>query len=579
MRRLIILCALFAFLPPASPAQQQRTPAPPESPAVAVVATDAADAETALRRNLLLTDLRSFEIELLKLDKPLARALAQAELADAAWMLDGEWARKLLREAYELTLPPEAEQIKLREKPMGAPPTLSTSNDWARNSVRNRVLSIAGRDKSFGNELIKFGLEKLGNYETHQRYSQLAYQAAKQGDAETASDYTLKAIETDPTHLGPVQVINEIASKDRAAADRLILQYIDRLRSFPLSYENQSTMRTSFILNMLVYPRSSFVEPLPNITPPGVAVMRAYVGYEIERFSKLDEAALRRARSGLLFVWEPLKRYAPELTRAFMELEGRSRAPGDNSPLPTQKSIQEQNKERYENRLKDALDSGEADELTINFAISRGDFDKARKLIAKLPDSALKTQFTDMVNTREAVSLAAKGDIAAAERLAEQLTRAVSLLEAYPAIIKRCAADKNAACAALLVHKAVRQLKRADLTPHTPPAGIPLSVVPSAREFDPVLSSLSKLASLIAPLDEQLALEVLDEVIAAANSSALDTEQARTGLDAELFRKLSLRNEVRVRQAAETLKDRLRRIVALAAIHQARAAELARREK
>jgi hypothetical protein len=181
--------------------------------------------------------------------------------------------------------------------------------------VRNRVLSIAGRDKSFGEELVKLGLEKLGSYETHQRYSQLAYQAAKQGDAETAGDYTLKAIETDPTHLGPVQVINEIATKDRAAADRLILQYIDRLRSFPLSDENQSTLRTSYMLNMLVYPRSAFNEPLPNITPPGAAVMRAYVGYEIERFSKLDEAMLRRSRSGLLLVWEPLKRYAPDSTR------------------------------------------------------------------------------------------------------------------------------------------------------------------------------------------------------------------------------------------------------------------------
>ncbi|MDQ1590015.1 MAG: hypothetical protein QOG71_642 [Pyrinomonadaceae bacterium] len=140
-------------------------------------------------------------------------------------------------------------------------------------------------------------------------------------------------------------------------------------------------------------------------------------------------------------------------------------------------------------------------------------------------------------------------------------------------------APQSNRCVGLLARKAVSQLKRADLTPGTPPAGIPASVVPSNREFDPVLSSLSKLATLIAPLDEQLALEVLDEVIAAANASALDTAQARTGLDAELFRQLSLRNEVRVRQAAESLKDRLRRIVALAAIHQSTAAGLAQAAK
>ncbi len=331
------------------------------------------------------------------------------------------------------------------------------------------------------------------------------------------------------------------------------------------------------MLHRLIYPNSLL--PRQNIQSPGAAVMRAYVMYEVERISKLEQDHLQRNRLSLLSVWEPLKKYAPELSRTFMELEARSRVPGDNSPLPTQKSMQEQNKERYEKRLKDALDRGEADELTVNFAISRGDFERARKLIAKLPDGAQKTGFTEMVNTKEAVSLAAKGDITGAERLAEGLTRAVSLLEAYPAIINRCVADKNQTCVNLLVHKAVRQLKRADLTPHTPPAGIPMSVIPSNREFDPVLASLSKLSSLIAPLDEQLALEVLDEVIATANSSALDTEQGRTGIDVELFRKLALRNEVRVRQSAESLQDRLRKIIAKSAIYQARAAELAKTAK
>ncbi|HEV7904338.1 MAG TPA: hypothetical protein VGO96_10890 [Pyrinomonadaceae bacterium] len=446
--------------------------------------------------------------------------------------------------------------------------------------MRQRVLGVASRDKNFGDELVKLGLEKLGSYETHQRYSELAYQAVKEGDLETASDYILKASEADPTQLGLVDGINAMALKDRAAADRLIIQYIDQLRRFPLSYENQSTLRTSIMLSMLIHPRS-FVRPQQplDIPLPGATVMRAYVVYEVERISKLDEATLLRERSNLLAVWEPLKQHAPELTRTFMELEARSRVPGDNSPLPTQKTIQERYKERYEERLKDALDSGVADELTVNFAISRGDFERARKLIAKLSEGAQKTQFTEMVNTNEAVSLAAKGDPLGAERLAEQLTRAVSLLEAYPAIINRCVADKNQTCVSLLVHKAVSQLKRADLTPHTPPAGIPMSLLPSNREFDPILASLSKLASLIAPLDEQLALEVLDEVIAVANASALDTAQGRTGLDVELFRKLALSNEVRVRQAAESLKDRLRRIVALSAIYQAQAAKLAQAAK
>ncbi|HEX8423241.1 MAG TPA: hypothetical protein VF634_07515 [Pyrinomonadaceae bacterium] len=566
MPRFLILPVLLAIISSASRAQ-------------VVPPTETFAHENAVKRNLLLTDLSALEIEAEKLTQPLARALAQAEIADAAWTLDQEWAKKLLREAYELTLPPEAEQIRLRERPVGEPPVLASSAERARNVVRSRVLAVASRDKSFSDGLVKLGLEKLGSYETHQRYSELAYQAAKQGDVETASDYILKAIATDPTLLGPLEAINQLAVKDRGASDKLILQYIEQLRSFPLSYEKESTLRTSVMLNLLVYPRMLYAEQIPNIPPPGAAVMRAYVMYNLEEIGKSEGVALQRARLKLLSLWEPLKRYAPELTRTFMELEARNRQPGDNSPLPTQKSMQEQYRERYEKRLKDALNSGVADELTVNFAISRGDFERARKMIAKLPDGAQKTQFTEMVNTKEAVSLAAKGDTLAAERLAEQLTRAVSLLEAYPAIIARCIADKNQTCAGLLVHKAIRQLKRADLTLSTPPAGIPASIVPSNREFDPVLSSLSKLASLIAPLDEQLALEVLDEVVAAANASALDTEQGRAGLDVELFRKLSLRNEIRVRQAAETLKDRLRRIVAVCAIYQAQAARLARDEK
>jgi hypothetical protein len=97
MQPLILILVFLAIFSSASLAQ---TTSPPEP----------SGGETALRRNLLLTDLRSLEIEVLKLDKPLARALAQAEIADAVWTLDKEWAKKLLREAYELTLPDEAEQ-------------------------------------------------------------------------------------------------------------------------------------------------------------------------------------------------------------------------------------------------------------------------------------------------------------------------------------------------------------------------------------------------------------------------------------------------------------------------------------
>ncbi|HYG09550.1 MAG TPA: hypothetical protein VD835_06220 [Pyrinomonadaceae bacterium] len=578
MRRLIFFLVLMLLLTPSGSGQSDQT--------------KSGDSDLALQKNLLLSDLQGLEIEALKIDKPLAKALAKAEIAAGAWTLDKTWAKKLLREAYELTFPDEVERKRLRSRQLGAALTAPDNSDIARNNVRTRILEIANQDKAFADELVQLGAQELGRMEEHQRYTQLAMGALRAGDTEVASKYTLKAFEAEPTLITAGGIITDIAARDRKAADQLILQYIERLRSTSISLMDQSAIRTFFLLNDLVFNYNSSVYLAFNsrrddpryqqIPPPGQAVMRAYVSYVIEAISKLEQrepGSLMRNRGFLLMAGTLLKQYAPDLTPAFSELEQLSRKTGDDASLPTLESMREAAKSRSEKRDKDALDSRRPDDLTINFAISRGDYERARKLIAKLPDGAQKTHLTDAVNMKEAVSLAARGDIVGAERLAEQLTRAVSMLEAYPAIIKRCVADKNETCVTLLGRKAVSQLKRADLTPAAPPAGIPASAVASNREFDPLLSALSKLAMLVAPLDRQLALEVLDEVIAAANASALDTEQGRTGLDAELFRKLGSDDEVRVRQAAETLKDRLRRIVALAAIYEGRVVARAQAQK
>src|SRR5256885_5633986 len=82
-----------------------------------------------IERSLLISELQFLEAKSAKLDGPLTRALAKAEIADAAWSLDQEWAKKLLREGYELTFPDEAERAKLRNKPVGSPPAIPTAND------------------------------------------------------------------------------------------------------------------------------------------------------------------------------------------------------------------------------------------------------------------------------------------------------------------------------------------------------------------------------------------------------------------------------------------------------------------
>jgi hypothetical protein len=71
-----------------------------------------------------------------------------------------------------------------------------------------------------------------------------------------------------------------------------------------------------------------------------------------------------------------------------------------------------------------------------------------------------------------------------------------------------------------------------------------------------------------------LAAEIVDDIVVRANSSQIDTTQGRTGIDTNLFKRLAAKDEVRARSAAENLKDRLQRIVAIAAIYQWKAKEL-----
>jgi hypothetical protein len=195
--------------------------------------------------------------------------------------------------------------------------------------------------------------------------------------------------------------------------------------------------------------------------------------------------------------------------------------------------------------------------MTIQFAISRGDFADARKLIALLTDEDEKARLTEMVNTREAIALAQKGDTAEAEKLARQLNSPASILQAYPVIIGKCVTKKDQWCATSLVSQATKQLKRTENK-----SGVPLS--------------LTRLAKSVAPINENLALETLDEAVAATNAGSPETEQGQTGLDTELFAILAAKNEVRVRQSASALKDRLQRIAALASIYKWQAKELSK---
>jgi hypothetical protein len=547
------------------------------------------DADTTARKALLLDDIRALEISAVELNQPLARAAADAEIASAAWTLDEDWSKKLLRDAYELTLPEEQERESMRGRKIGAPLTPPAGDEAARQGVRRRVLEIAGRDKTFADGLIKFAGRQLGSMEQHLRYAELADRTARAGDLTAAGGYAMRALDAEPTLITAGSVIADIAARDRAAGDQLIIQYIERLRSVPLSLNDHSEMRVYLLLDGLIY---YYGNPFFSTTdvalrrqtkPPGPDAMRAYLGYLIESMTDLERrepGSARRLRGYLVMAWEPLRRYAPDLMPAFTELERLTRNPGgDDDSFHSFERRAEDYEKQYERRVKDALSSDRPDELVIQSIISRGDFVKARKLIDKLDEGAQKTQLLEMVNSKESLALSAKGDAAGAEQLAERLQNATFILQVYPPLLKACVASKDQACPARLVYQAVRQLKRADTTPPTPPAGIPASAVPTKRELDRVLLSLSQLAAQVAPVSDALALELLDEIVEAANRSELDTGHGRTGFDAAVFKLLAAKNEPRARQAAEGFKDRLRRIVALSSIYQVKAEALSRKPK
>jgi DNA-directed RNA polymerase specialized sigma24 family protein len=241
--------------------------------------------------------------------------------------------------------------------------------------------------------------------------------------------------------------------------------------------------------------------------------------------------------------------------------------------------MEEEYKAKYDKQVERELESDHPDDVVIQRVISAGDFSKARKMIDRLSDGPKKAELNELLNAQQAISLANKGDIPDAQKLAESLVKASSILRVFPVIAGKCVANKDDQCARDTVNQAVKQLKKADLTPFSLPPGVPASVMGTSKDFDPVLNGLSGLASAVIPVKDELALDVLDELVIAANHSELDTGLGRTGFETSLFKKLAEKNEARVNLAAMQLKDPLRQILALAAIDQWKSDKLAAEAK
>lgn len=532
-----------------------------------------------LKTIALLSDLRDLDARAPKLNSPLACALARAEIANAVWKLDVDWAKRLLREAYQQTFPEESESGKPQKKPVGAPPVSVGGAGLAKQRVRSRVLAVASHDKEFAASLVDLEIKNIGKYEEHLVFADLAKSAFALGDKEATGQFIVRSVEADPSQINAGMAIIDIAERDRALADQLTIQYIDRLRSFQLSSANQSQVRVFFILANLVFPAA---QPNRKISPPGPPVMRAYVAYMLESLAQLEQrepGSLQRNRGFLLMVWEPLQKYAPDLRGTFAQLEALSRKPGEDASMPTMESRLKKYKEDNEKRTKDALEGGAPDENVIRSAIDQGDFVKAHKLIDKLEDGPLKTQLNEQLNMKEALTLVKKGDIFGAKELASKLNKTSSMLQVYPTIMEKCLATKDQACMVDAFYQGMKQLKRADSSPPSLPAGIPASIKPSEQQFDPMALSLGRLAKAIAPMDDTLAFQALDEMVDQANRSKVDSSQGNVPFDLDVFDLFSTKDEGRAVQAAYKLENPLWQIVALATIDHFRVNEIIRQDQ
>lgn len=567
-------------------AAQTATPQQPTAIGAAGDASQAAAAaalqgvaSVAQQRATLLADVRALAEESKELLKPLDAAAARAEVAAAAWTLDREWSKGLLREALALTFPEEAYRPKLREHEVGAPLRPPTPEDQARGMVRRRVLKIAAADPAFARELAGVSARELGSVQEVEQYTMLAGDAAREGRLDEAGDLIERAIQAEPTLINIAGAIDEVAVRDRAAADRLMLRYVEALRSLPLSVfteRNHTGLRLPFSFISMLVPGSGMSQP-DDFKPPSREVVRAYIDFVMDTMNRAEQVHgdITQMHTMLALLWPLVAEQAPELTAQFNALELASRRPGATfPPLRTFAEMKKSGDKRYEERIKTAKETKDSLdlEMAVNSAMSRNDFEEVRKLLDMLKDEHLKSQLTEMADEKEAVYLTNKGDTAGASRLARQLTRPDSILRAYPPLIRRLAKNKDAASAQFLAYEAVQHLKTSAEKEATNDSYIPsllASVASSIRVFKQsrALVAMSELALAVESVDAGTALDVLDAMVDCASKARITSEQGSPNFNAEAFARLAAADDARVRATASRLEDRLQRIVALAAVY------------
>ena len=511
------------------------------------------------QKQITLTSLNILDNQANRISNDLTKAAAKTEIADAVWQLDNDLAKKLLLEAYKLSLPIGEEKEKLKNRTVETAPVEPTQNDIDRLKVRSRILQVARRDSVFIKQLIKISEKELGEVEKAETLNSFAVKAIRANDLTQAKDFINQAIQIDPTQLIGWSIL-QLAAENRELADEAILQYIQTLRNFPLSPD--SFFRTYFSIKMAVFPLPLYdFERKRQIPPSAPAVTKNFIQFILERMKSYEQnqpGSMRAYRYVLNDLWFPLNQFAPESRNNWMWLEQITRRSGDSPIDSTPQSLQEKNRKDYEERIKKALESKENKELVqaVRDAVYYDDYKTARNILSEIEDETLRNKYEEYVNANEAMWQAKKGEIVEAQRLARKLGETKNIAKVYPIVIEQCVKLKDEVCALSLANEAIKMLKNGEET-NIPPY------------------FFSALAKSVYKLDDISMFPILDNMIALLNKQE-DKESIRVGFDAEIFKLLAEKNEQRTLQLAESLTQNLPRITALATFYKWKAEKLSK---
>src|SRR5262249_41139366 len=177
------------------------------------------DEEARIQKNMLLVNLTALDNDTVNLNSSLERAVVKTEIADIAWKLDKQWARQLLKDAFEFALPDKETRRKFQKIKKGDNPFEPTKEMIPQMLVRNKVLAVARRDPAFADELAKIAKEEMGALEEVHAYASSAFAAFQADDKKQAMEYARKIFDTDPSQGSAGGAIASIAILDRDEAD------------------------------------------------------------------------------------------------------------------------------------------------------------------------------------------------------------------------------------------------------------------------------------------------------------------------------------------------------------------------